>query len=54
MSLKEVLGGRTAREIEEYKHLREITGNVHPTRSPEVSNKVWPVSEERGKELGIE
>ena len=54
VKLKEVLGGKTAREIEEYKHLREITGNVHPTRSPEVSNKVWPVSEERGKELGIE
>lgn len=43
VTIKEVLGGKTAREVAEHKRIQEITGGVPARFSDKVSNKVDPI-----------
>lgn len=47
VSTKEVLGGKTAREIAEHRRIQEITGGEPARLSNKVSNKVDPIGPKR-------
>lgn len=51
-SAVEVPGGKTAREISEYRRIQEITGGVPASQSGKVSNKVNPIGPKRRHLLG--
>ncbi len=51
VKVKEVPGGKLAREIEEHKRIQEITGNVPARFSDKVSNKVDPIGKKRSHVL---